>query len=226
MSGFGPVELGALLAWGTLVGLDMASWPQLMLSRPLVAGGITGVLLGDPGTGLVIGAVLELFALDVLPIGASRYPDFGIATLGGVLLAAGRPVAEGLGIATALALVLALLSRPLIEAVRRGNARAASAAADALAAGDAGVVAALHLGGLRRDLIRSLALSVVAIGSALVLRRFGTPPAGLAMPLLLVAVAGGAGAAIRGAIRSTTQGGRVGWVVAGVACGIVVVLWR
>lgn len=225
MSDLAPAGLLALAAWGSLVGLDLASWPQLMLSRPIVAGGVAGLLLGDPVAGVTVGGLLELFALDVLPIGATRYPDFGVAALAGVALAAGHDTAAMLGPATALGLVLALGSRPAIEAVRRGNARAASRAADALAAGDVGTVTAVHLGGIRRDLLRALATTIVGVAAALALRPLGAPPPGLALPLLLVAVAGGLAAAVRGAIRSTSQGGRIGWVVVGVAGGILVVAW-
>ena len=42
---------GLLLAWGTLVGLDLASVPQMMIARPLVAGVVSGAILGDVGTG-------------------------------------------------------------------------------------------------------------------------------------------------------------------------------
>lgn len=226
MTGLEPVGLAALVLWGALVGLDLASWPQLMLSRPLVAGSVAGVVVGDPVAGVAVGGLLELFALDVLPIGATRYPDFGVAALAGVVLAADRAVPEMLGAATGLALVLALVSGPLIESVRRGNARAAGSAAAALAAGDARVVAALHFSGLRRDLARSAFLSLIAVAGGMALRGLGTPPAHLALPLLLVAVGGGVAAAVRGAVRSSSQGGRFSWVAAGVAVGIVVVLWR
>ncbi|MDZ4675432.1 MAG: PTS sugar transporter subunit IIC [Gemmatimonadota bacterium] len=226
MTGLDPVGLGALVVWGAIVGLDLASWPQLMLSRPLVAGSIAGLLVGDIAAGLAVGGVLELFALDVLPIGATQYPDFGVAALTGVVLAAGRPVPAMLGMATGLALVIAILSGPLIERVRRANARAASGAAAALAEGNAHVVSALHLGGLRRDLIRSIVLSLVAVVAGLALRPLGLPPGRLALPLLLVAVAGALAAAIRGAVRSSSQGGRFAWVAAGFAAGVLVLLWR
>ena len=38
-----------------------------MISRPLVAGALTGWLLGDPVTGLEVGAMLELFHLAGMP---------------------------------------------------------------------------------------------------------------------------------------------------------------
>src|SRR5256885_5216342 len=52
-----------------------------MLSRPLVAATLAGALAGHAATGLVIGAALELVALETLPIGASRYPEWGSAAV-------------------------------------------------------------------------------------------------------------------------------------------------
>ena len=50
-----------LLAWGTLVGLDLVSVPQMMIARPIVAGPIAGAVLGDVRTGLELGVLFELF---------------------------------------------------------------------------------------------------------------------------------------------------------------------
>ena len=61
--------------WGVLVGVDMVSVAQSMLSRPLVAGTVAGLIVGDPAGGMMMGVLLEFFALEVLPVGASRYPD-------------------------------------------------------------------------------------------------------------------------------------------------------
>jgi PTS system mannose-specific IIC component len=64
---------------GGLVGLDATSFPQAMWSRPLVAGTATGLVLGRPAAGLLVGAILEIFALLILPFGAARYPESGTA---------------------------------------------------------------------------------------------------------------------------------------------------
>jgi mannose/fructose/N-acetylgalactosamine-specific phosphotransferase system component IIC len=67
--------------WGGLVGLDGTSFPQAMISRPLIAGTITGLLFGRPIEGAVAGFLVELFALTTLPIGAAQYPESGTATV-------------------------------------------------------------------------------------------------------------------------------------------------
>jgi mannose/fructose/N-acetylgalactosamine-specific phosphotransferase system component IIC len=53
----------------------------MMFSRPLVAGAITGALLGHPVEGVLVGAILEIFDLAILPIGAARYPEGGPAAV-------------------------------------------------------------------------------------------------------------------------------------------------
>jgi mannose/fructose/N-acetylgalactosamine-specific phosphotransferase system component IIC len=80
---------------GGFVGLDSTSFPQVMISRPLVAGALTGLLLGRPAEGVLIGAILEIFDLAVLPIGAARYPESGTATVAAtVAFLETLPVAE------------------------------------------------------------------------------------------------------------------------------------
>ena len=69
----------ALGLLGGVVGLDATSFPQVMLSRPIVAATLTGLLFGDPAAGLLLGALLEAFALLILPFGATRYPESGTA---------------------------------------------------------------------------------------------------------------------------------------------------
>lgn len=75
------VLLGLL---GGVVGLDGTSFPQIMISRPLLAGTLTGALFGRPLDGLVIGFIMEAFSLITLPIGAARYPESGTAAVAAV----------------------------------------------------------------------------------------------------------------------------------------------
>lgn len=71
----------AVALLGGLVGLDTTSFPQAMFSRPLVAGALTGAIFGRPTEGLIVGFIMEAYSLLVLPIGASRYPESGTATV-------------------------------------------------------------------------------------------------------------------------------------------------
>jgi mannose/fructose/N-acetylgalactosamine-specific phosphotransferase system component IIC len=89
--------VNALLAAlaGGVVGLDSTSFPQAMISRPLVAGAIAGWLAGIPAEGAMLGAVLEAFHLAILPIGAARYPESGTATAAAVFAMAWAGSANG-----------------------------------------------------------------------------------------------------------------------------------
>ena len=77
---------------GALLGLDVVSFPQAMVSRPIVASTLAGTLVGNPPAGLLIGVVLEMIALDTLPFGASRYPEWGSAAVVGGALFAAQPM--------------------------------------------------------------------------------------------------------------------------------------
>jgi PTS system mannose-specific IIC component len=71
----------AVGAFGGVVGLDATSLAQTMISRPLVAATLTGAMAGRPSEGLLLGSILELFALVILPVGAARYPESGTAAV-------------------------------------------------------------------------------------------------------------------------------------------------
>jgi mannose PTS system EIIC component len=60
---------------------------QVMISRPVVIAPAIGILLGDPYTGLIIGAILELLWMDRLPIGIYIPPNDSIAAVFAAALA-------------------------------------------------------------------------------------------------------------------------------------------
>ncbi|MHA1581472.1 MAG: PTS system mannose/fructose/sorbose family transporter subunit IID [Candidatus Baldrarchaeia archaeon] len=73
---------GALLVavWAFIAMID-AVGPKVFLGiLPLFGGLITGVILGDPTTGLLIGAYMQLVSLGLIPIGGSVPPDMASAT--------------------------------------------------------------------------------------------------------------------------------------------------
>ena len=112
----------ALLLWGSVVALDLITVPQGLLSRPLVAATVAGAMAGDVVAGMMAGAVLELYNLEVLPIGAARYPDYGPGAVAAGAAAALIPEAGPLGIAGLIGLPLGLLGGWSVHRHRRHNA--------------------------------------------------------------------------------------------------------
>lgn len=198
-------ELGWLLLWGSLVGLDLVSVGQTMIARPLVAATVAGMILGDPMAGAAVGVVLELFALDLLPVGAARYPDYGPAAVAAAAVAAGAPGALALGLAVALGLGVAYLGEWSIHWLRRLNGRDVRRHWPAVEEGDASAIARLHWKAILRDGLRSAALTGLGIALAALLRRY--PPVALGGALLLSAAATGAalGVGSLGALRLTSS---------------------
>ncbi len=226
MTELGAQQIVALILWGTLVGLDLVSVPQAMISRPLVAGAVAGWLAGDVSAGLRVGVLFELFALDVLPIGAVRYPDYGPATVAAVALAAGAPWELSLGLSAALGLVLAVVGGWTLQLVRRANARAIQQRAAALAAGQSSAIRRLQYAGLVRDGVRSALLTAGGLALAWVLAigvRLDRPTA---VALTLVTVGSALAAVVNGALRSAGRGARLRWLAVGVGGGLLLAVLR
>lgn len=159
-------DLLRLAFLGALLGLDVVSFPQAQVSRPLVAATLAGALVGDPMAGLLVGAVLELFALETLPVGASRYPEWGSAAVvgGGLFAQQASSSAGALCLSVLVGLATAWVSGESMVLLRRLNGQLARAHLDRLAAGSARSVVGLQMAGLGGDLVRGFALTVVALG--------------------------------------------------------------
>ena len=221
MNEFSPHVVIPLLLWGTLVGLDLVSVPQAMISRPVVAGTVAGWLVGDLEAGLRVGALFELFALDVLPAGAVRYPDYGPATISAVALGAGTPWELGLGVSAALGLVLAVLGGWSLQVVRRWNARAIQRRAAALAAGESSAIRWLQYGAVLRDALRGFTLTLLGLVLAATITDSVRLDRQTAVAFTLVAIGSALAAAASGTFRSSGRGPRLKWLVAGLAVGTV-----
>lgn len=215
------------MIWGTLVGLDLVSVPQAMIARPVVAGAVAGWLAGDVEAGLRVGVLFELFALDVLPVGAVRYPDYGPATVAATALASDSPWQFALGLSAALGLTIAVLGGFSLQLVRRANARAIQHHSAALAAGENGAIRRLQYGSLVRDAWRGASLTALGLACAWALAE---PLAKLdrstALGLSLVAMGCGLSAVIGGALRSAGRGARLRWLGAGALVGLLVAALR
>ena len=213
-------ELALVLIWGTVVGLDLVSVAQTMVARPLVAGTVAGVILGDPVAGAVVGVILELFALDVMPVGAVKYPDYGIGAVAAAATAAHAPGAIGTGIAVCVGLGIAYVGEHSIKLVRNWNTNDVRRYREKLDAGDAATIVRVHLRGLSRDALRSFA--VTAIGLLVALGVYRWFPVTLPGTVLVTIVVTGAalGAAAGGILHAVGRGPGMRWFVAGLAIGL------
>ncbi|HEX9347814.1 MAG TPA: PTS sugar transporter subunit IIC [Gemmatimonadales bacterium] len=223
-----PIELLiALLVWGTLVGVDLVSLPQMMIARPLVAGTVAGAILGDIPTGLKLGVVFELLQYDILPVGAVRYPEYGPATVAAVATAHASAGVLGLGLGALVGLVTGLFGGVTINVLRRVNSRIVHAAAAQLESGDANALVRLHVGGLLRDALRA----ALVTGFGLVLAWLARPLLGGVLSvrgavLLAVAIVGtGLAAGAAGTLRLVGRGPNLAWFAAGLAGGIAATIW-
>lgn len=159
-------ELLPLSLLGGVIGLDVVCFPQMMFSRPLVAATLAGAFVGDAERGLIVGAVLELIAIATLPFGASRYPEWGSASVVGGAVAAtlGASRAGSVTIGVLAALLTALVGGWTLVKLRQWNAYLARRRRPALDAGARGAVIGLQLAGLTSDLTRAALLTAVAYG--------------------------------------------------------------
>jgi mannose/fructose/N-acetylgalactosamine-specific phosphotransferase system component IIC len=227
-------EMLGVTAAGVLVGVDLVSVPQAMIARPLVAAFVGGWLMGHPAVGLLVGTLLELFALESLPIGAARYPDWGppaVATGALVAERAGTPAAAGIWPVLLAAVLVAALAASIgtwsMHLVRHANGAAIRRYADRLERGDPKALIALQAGGFVRDCTRSALLTVLTLlpGGVVirVLAESWRAPAGVAEGIVLAVTLGaGAGSAWRLFGREAT----VRWLLGGLVAGCAgILLW-
>jgi len=212
-----------LLAFGAVVGLDLVSFPQIMLARPIVAGAGAGLLLGDVGAGLRMGVLFELFQYDILPVGATRYPEYGPATVIAVGAAHAFALPFGIGLATVVGLFTAMIGGISLQILRRLNTRAVTAAAPALERGDVRALYRLHVSGAARDLARAVLVTAFGLVLVAITREFVVPALSHRGERLLSVAATGAGlaAGAAGTLRLVGLGTHLKWLAAGLVGGIV-----
>jgi mannose PTS system EIIC component len=139
---------------GGVLHLDRTAAFQFLISRPLVASAVTGLILGDVRTGLVIGMVLELLWLGTQPFGTALPPDDTVVAVAAP--AAGILAGRMLGSTNPSLLCLAILAAlPLSEAgrlvdvwARKVNGVFLDRAKTAAGNGDVGGVGRQNIAGL------------------------------------------------------------------------------
>lgn len=158
------IDLLPIALLGGLLGLDVVSFPQAMISRPLVAATLAGALVGHSLSGLLIGAALELVALDTLPFGASRYPEWGSAAVVGGAIFATHPThpAGAIEMSIVASLATAWIGGWTMVKLRERNAYWAQRRRAALDAGARGAVVDLQLLCMTADLLRGGVLAAAS----------------------------------------------------------------
>ena len=214
------MELALVALLGGVLALDGTSVGQFMLSRPVVAGALTGWMLGDPALGLLIGTLLELYLLVSFPSGGARFPEGTTATVVAVATAVASDTAGALPIAIAVGLLWGQVGGFSITALRKANGFIVPEPADSRA--DSARVATAHLGAVGLDFLRGALITGtgVAIGRMLVAGVGTSWPLGQRESLALILV----GAAVSVGILLHDLGGfrhRRVLFAAGFALGIV-----
>ena len=146
-----------------LTGLDRVALGQVMISRPLVAAPLTGLVLGNPLLGLEVGMLLELLWLGRLPVGAAIPPDDTQVAVGATVLAfsmgqmldlVGMPMVI---LAVLVAIPLGKFGQIFDRLARNVNDRLAVAGLKALGNGNTNGLERRHLMGLVSFAVSSLA---------------------------------------------------------------------
>jgi mannose/fructose/N-acetylgalactosamine-specific phosphotransferase system component IIC len=166
---------------GGLLHLDRTAAFQFLISRPLVSSTVTGLVLGDMKTGLLIGMVLELLWLDTQPLGTALPPD---DTIVAVVVPASAVITGRLIGSTDIPLLglTVLVSLPLSEAgklldtgVRRMNGAFLARAKVAARNGDISGVQRQHFAGLASFFFFFTVFSGIGIVCVFTVTRFLYP---------------------------------------------------
>ena len=211
----------ALLLWGMFVGVDLVSFPQIMIARPIVAGSVAGFITGDPVGGIQIAVIMELFALEVVPVGGARYPDYGPATVAAAYAVSGSPGVLALGLATLIGLVTAYAGGIGIQIVRRANTTDVERCRSRLDSGDRTAVRGLQFRGIMRDALRALSVTAAGLVIGYAARQWLLVDVGDAVLLTIAAVGAALAAGLIGAMKITGRRSGVRWIALGAISGLI-----
>ncbi len=200
------------------MGVDTVSCVQAMVSRPIVAAPIAGYILGDPVTGLSVGAVLELVSLNQLPIGATRGWDTAPASVAATAVAVQSSGPVALVVAAGLGVLVGWVGSLTVHRMRQ--ATAGLVLADSLRRPvTASVLSLRHLSAMAIDFARAALLTLVALLVAALLtsgyESYGANVGVAATVLILISV----GLALGSDVRMMAKGRSV---VIAFACGLLI----
>ena len=174
---FNSLEVALL---GGVICLDRV-FLQVMISRPIVAGPIIGVVLSQPFTGLVIGAFVELLWIDRLPMGLYVPPNDSVvailATAGAILSGRelGHPPRELVALTILLFLPVGFLARQVDIWIIQTNARLSQKAAEYARLGDVKGLAREHRYGLLKTFTGACIIILVCLVPGVVILKWAFP---------------------------------------------------
>jgi mannose PTS system EIIC component len=106
MEGY-SIGIALLLAFWAYIGIVTQLGPGLWWTEPLIAGFVTGVIVGNIPLGLSIGGSLTLLSLGLWTYGGATIPDFQTGSIVGTAIGAlGGGLPAGLAVAVPTALLM------------------------------------------------------------------------------------------------------------------------
>ncbi|MCO8292566.1 PTS mannose/fructose/sorbose/N-acetylgalactosamine transporter subunit IIC [Tetragenococcus halophilus] len=141
-------------AWAGFCSLDQFG-PHLGFRKPLLAGVVVGIILGEPTQGLIISGTLELMWLGTNNVGAYQPPDVISGAIVGVAIGILSGGGEAAGVAVAIP--VALLVQQLSMVIMTSNVTLVHRADKMIQNGEFGKIDKLqYLGGVLFFLSRAL----------------------------------------------------------------------
>lgn len=167
---------------GGLIGLDRTALGQFMVSQPIVAASLTGWMLGDAVTGMIIGGILELIWVLDMPIGTFVPADatvFAVSATGiAVLGAGGSENVPVTGFSLFLTVIMAPVTMFADQLMRQRNAKIPELALAGDGLPTEARVTGWHLAGLIAFFLKSFTLCLgLVFGGLVAVKLFlGLPP--------------------------------------------------
>lgn len=218
------LKILAVIGLGSILGLDGRAVFQGMISHPLVAGTLTGAVMGEPWIGFEVGVIVGMLWVHVLPIGGAIPPNGAVIAIVtsclGITLGGGH---AGLCLALLYSVPFGQLARRLDGALRQLNITASRSVVGAEAADRVRILAMSQLFGIvcvAAEVAICLAVAL-ALGVALLPAVLDQAPMGVRRGLQL---AWGLMPLVGAAAVVRTLNRRYAWPVVGGVCLVLLAL--